>query len=336
MIRAPLDGESQLLLASLPRLVAGVGAAQLVTVVGVAGSAPRAIGARMLCVDGRLIGGTIGGGRLEEEALGWAAASAEKPGFSGQSRRFQLGPELAQCCGGVVDLWVESIDGATAILRANALAHAQATSGELHSRAGDIEWTEVVDALQTVVIFGAGHVGTALAGALAVLPWRIIAVDDRPQWADPGRFAPRVEVERINPVALLARWGWLGQDVAKPSDERAFPAPRSARTFAVVMTHDHGIDRDLADALLQVGARTGGEELGYVGVIGSKTKIATLRRRLRDRGLTDLQLDRLVAPIGLRLDGQLIGGKLPGEIAISVAAQLLHRAEEGPVRRATP
>ena len=93
------------------------------------------------------------------------------------------------------------------------------------------------------------------------------------------------------------------------------------------MTHDHALDRDLVDAALRVGERTDGTDLQYVGVIGSKTKIATLKQRLRTRGLQQAQLDRLVAPIGLRVNDRLLGGKLPGEIAIGVVAQLLQFAE---------
>jgi xanthine dehydrogenase accessory factor len=91
------------------------------------------------------------------------------------------------------------------------------------------------------------------------------------------------------------------------------------------MTHDHALDRDLVEALLRLGERRAGSqaELAYVGLIGSRSKIAATRSRLLQRGTREEQIARLVAPIGLQVDGALLGGNLPGEIAISVAAQLL-------------
>ena len=89
------------------------------------------------------------------------------------------------------------------------------------------------------------------------------------------------------------------------------------------MTHEHELDGDLVDALLRLPERLPGEELRHVGLIGSRTKINSLRSRLRGRGLADERLSRLSAPIGLHVDGRLLGGKMPGKIAISVAAELL-------------
>ena len=279
----------------------------------------------MLVVDRALKAGTIGGGRLEEQAIAGAAKWLANNNDQPLLRRFQLGPDLAQCCGGVVDVLFERVthDDVEALRdRLNA-------GGPLKKTVDDRRLVEHLGPIATVVIFGGGHVGTALSQAMAVLPWRVIVVDPRPEWANRARFVPGVEVICASPVAMLGRWGWLGSEARSKLEAagagvgEVVPGPDASQTHAVVMTHDHGLDRDLADALLRVDQRSAFGPLRYVGVIGSKTKIAVLRRRLQDRGLDEARLDRLTAPIGLRVDGALIGGKLPGQIAIGVAAQLM-------------
>lgn len=330
MTDSTLDAEAQRLIARLPALVQSK-PASLVTVFAVRGSTPRSPGARLLCRGGALIAGTIGGGRLEERAIACAHDLEQAPdGTAGTLVRYDLGPELAQCCGGVVEVLIERIDPAGAADRAAALVRAHTDGSPLVLRADGRELLERVTVGWTVVVFGAGHVGTALATVLAPLPWRVVVVDNRRVWADKTRFMAATEVWAEPPMALLAAWGWLG-DAARASVSEfggsdalatCLP-PLAARSMAVVMTHDHGLDRDLCDVLLRVGAATSGTGLPWSGVIGSKTKIALLRRRLLDRGHDEEALARLVAPIGARIDGKLLGGKLPGEIAVAVAAQLL-------------
>ena len=323
MTSVPLDPESRRLLARLPSLVEAE-AAWLVTVFATRGSVPRGPGARLVCRDGRLLAGTIGGGRLEERAIELAREHQER-GSGAAVVRFDLGPELAQCCGGVVELLLSPVDHGEATRLAAACAATDAGGGPLVTTCGERVLQERCGPSWTAVIFGAGHVGTALASVLAVLPWRVIVVDDRPLWADQSRFAPGTEVRANPPIDVLAAWGWLGEAARRATEGGLLASrpPIPARTVAIVMTHDHGLDRDLADALLRVGERTGAGELAYVGVIGSKTKIALLNRRLADRGVAAERLDAMVAPIGARVGERMLGGKLPGEIAVSVAAQLL-------------
>ncbi len=327
-----LDAEARRLIARLPAAFGDVAdAAQLVIVWATAGSAPRAIGARLLCRQGALLDGTIGGGRLEARAIEHAAELAKGVAggrFEPEVVRFQLGPELAQCCGGAVELLFLPLDGHRARRMAEELDDATRTGGELRTTCGEQVLVERVDGDPTVVIWGAGHVGTALAQALAVLPWRIIVVDERPRWADPDRLPERAEVLCARPMQVLSAWGWLGpeagatQAATRLRSQIPMP-PTPSTTAALVMTHAHELDGELTDALLRLSQRIECAELCHVGLIGSRTKINSLRQRLRGRGLSDVRLGRLAAPMGLRIDGQLLGGKLPGEIAISVAAELL-------------
>ena len=350
-----MDPEGQRLLVRLPEfLPAAAAPAALVTVWQVDGSAPRAVGARMLVRGDRLLAGTIGGGHLEAQALrdaAWvlgpereshdadAAPSTadqtdERADAQGQvSRvcRYPLGPQLAQCCGGVVHLHFQAVDPARAQVLSAQVQEAERSATAFTTQFGDASLREWPQPQQTVLIFGAGHVAAALAKVLQTLPWRTVVIDVRPQWADELRFPRTTEVLCTEPLRLCAAWGWLGvaaqhsQSAARLSVHlrQVPPLPPPAATAALVMTHDHALDRDICEALLQVPLRTGGPALRYVGMIGSRAKVAALHKRLGRRGVDPAVLGQLVAPIGLRVQGRLLGGKLPGEIAVSVAAQLL-------------
>jgi xanthine dehydrogenase accessory factor len=143
-----------------------------------------------------------------------------------------------------------------------------------------------------VALFGAGHVGQALVELLTRLPLRVTWIDTR---ADALSGAPsRVDI-RATP---------------DPAHEVAsFPTG----TMVFVMTHDHQIDFDIIAAALPRA------DLACVGLIGSETKRVRFVRRLARLGVPADAIDRLICPIGV----SGAGGKLPAEIAISVAAQIL-------------
>ena len=145
-----------------------------------------------------------------------------------------------------------------------------------------------------VALFGAGHVGSALVNTLAGVPdCRITWVDSRA-----GQFPPE-----------------LPPDVeARPSDNPVAEVeglPEQA--YCLVMTHDHQLDQDLCEALLRR------NDFAFLGLIGSATKQRRFAQRLREKGISEQQLERLTCPIGI----PGIESKEPGAIAVSVAAQLL-------------
>ncbi len=363
MTALPMDAEGQRLLARLADwLPEGAAPAMLVTIWSVQGSTPRGPGARLLCRGGRLLAGTIGGGHLEEEALREAAQcetaaaggndaeaaaptatevreEADSTGQAARLCRYPLGAQLGQCCGGVVWLHYRLVTPAEARALTQALGHALASGTPLRTVFAGETLAESPQPLPTALIFGAGHVGTALTRVLQPLPWRIVVVDHRPEWADRVRFPPGVEVVCTEPLRLLAAWGWLGalaqqSQMAQRLTAQGRPlplVPLPAATRALVLTHDHALDRDLTEALLRVPEATAdaAQRLAFVGLIGSASKVAVTQQRLRQRGVSEAVLAQLHAPIGLRLPhGQLLGNKLPGQIAISVAAQLL-AADQG-------
>ena len=134
----------------------------------------------------------------------------------------------------------------------------------------------------------------ALAQVLALAEFSVEVWDDRPGMAEKG-FFPDSAVCRCGPY---------------PGALEALPA-MTEEDFVVVMTHGHQADFDVLSQVLRTPVR-------YIGCIGSKGKAAAVRERLSAAGFTEEDIRRIHSPVGLP-----IGGKSPGEIAISVAAQLI-------------
>ena len=150
------------------------------------------------------------------------------------------------------------------------------------------------EALPVVLLFGAGHVGRALARALAPLPLRVRWVDAR------AHEFPDPPVEGVETVVT---------DRPLPAIEAA-----PAGSAVLVLTHSHTLDFILTEAALRR------PDLAYVGLIGSRTKRRRFERGFRDLGLGEGDLARLVCPIG----SDRLRDKRPAVIAALVAAELLH------------
>jgi xanthine dehydrogenase accessory factor len=301
-------------LASEPRLVR-------ITVAALRGSAPREAGASML-VDAERTLGTIGGGHLEWRAVALARAALEDA--AAPSVRWidlVLGPELGQCCGGRVELLLERLTRADSGWLAEAcerMRSGRATSLVTTMRHGAVshrllaalpgtrlalartsaEELELLEPLlrprPQLYVFGAGHVGQALVRLLADLALFEITWIDARNEVLPESPPAGVHTVVCDSPARLAR-----------------TAPLGARF--VVMTHDHAVDYELCRVILQR------EDGSWLGLIGSVSKSARFRARLRRDGLTLKALARLHCPIGV----PRVSSKLPAAIAIAIAAQLL-------------
>ncbi|MBL0945423.1 MAG: xanthine dehydrogenase accessory protein XdhC [Hydrogenophaga sp.] len=150
---------------------------------------------------------------------------------------------------------------------------------------------------QPVALFGGGHVGRAIVQALAPLPFELTWIDSRDE-VFPETLPFGVRAEHSAPV------------------QGAVPG-LAAGSHVLIMSFSHAEDLDIVAACLERLRRT--DDLGFVGLIGSRTKWATFRRRLGERGFDDALLARITCPIGL----PGIAGKEPAVIAAAVAAQLL-------------
>jgi xanthine dehydrogenase accessory factor len=276
----------------------GRGPAALVTILATEGSVPRRAGARMV-VTGSGLAGTIGGGRLEHQATAQARAIlALEPG-SWRVQDYPLGPLLGQCCGGKVRLLVEHLadppahDGPFEVVLADRVVR-RPLDGDLApmSARGPLpeagaRFLEPVESESLRVhLFGAGHVGQAIAERAAGLPLDLAWYDGRPEMA-----------------------GTAGVILADEDEMAARAAEATDDSAVVVLTHDHGLDYRLVAAALGGRAR-------FVGLIGSKTKRARFLSRLAADGI---DTSRLTCPIGL----PGIDGREPEVIAIAVLAQLL-------------
>lgn len=290
----------------------------LVTVLSTEGSAPRRAGTRMAVTADASVG-TIGGGALEFRAIDQARRIlAEAPG-SWRVQDWPLGPLLGQCCGGQVRLMIEHVDPdpqrwdwTDHVERRKPIAtyfydsrkpverfpagHAQAgVKPPLPPRAEKprkgTTFIEPDDRRRhrPLLMFGAGHVGVAIADRLPRLPFRIAWFDSRPNRNFPG-------VSMQDDDAQVACAGEAGAGAA-----------------VLIFTHDHALDYRLAAAALRSQAE-------FVGLIGSATKRARFLSRLRDDGV---DAERLTCPIGI----PGIPDKQPDVIAIAVIAQLLMLGE---------
>ena len=301
------------------------------------GSAPREPGAWML-VDGTSQTGTIGGGRLEWEAARTARAMLAAPDarWLRDLRDYPLGPDLEQCCGGFVRLFYERIGpqelaglqadapGGGLVLhpvssgppaemvvdrraaKALPLPAAKTAAEILSGQAPRATVLTPADADRWLLhpveapgvplyLYGAGHVGRAIMRTLEGLPFAVTWID-----IDEGRFPPDVPAG----MRKLA---------TRDPAEVAAAAPDGA--FHLVLTYSHAMDYEICHALLA------GNRFGFAGLIGSETKRARFFKRFRGAGIAEPALARLTCPIGI----PGIPGKEPATIAVTVAAQLLHR-----------
>jgi len=241
------------------------------TLTSVRGSSPREQGTFMLVGLAGLFG-TIGGGALEYMVIEHARRLIAN-GQSEEAMDVPLGPEIGQCCGGRVEVRLRHADAASRACLAAEVAEDDA-------------------ALPHVFVFGAGHVGRALAQILSLLPVQLEVIDTR-----------REELDEL-PATIAARAVAMPEAVV-----RAAPQGSSY----VILTHDHALDFLIAQEAL---ART---DAPYVGMVGSMTKRARFSSWYRGEGGDAKALERLILPIG-----QMgLGDKRPAVIAALAAAEIM-------------
>ena len=145
-----------------------------------------------------------------------------------------------------------------------------------------------------LLIVGGGHVGQALAAQAALIGFDLTVLDDRPEFTDPNLF----------PEGTMTRCGELARELSTQ--------PVGPDTYIAIVTHSHQQDAEALRACLRRPA-------AYVGMIGSRRKVALIRQSLIDSGAaTEEEFDRVFAPIGLDL-----GAETVPEIAASIVAQII-------------
>lgn len=231
-----------------------------VTVVESRGSTPRGAGAKMLVLrDGSSVG-TIGGGKIERQATNEAMELLGRG--TAKLAHYALRPDgedaLGMVCGGDATVFLES--------------HLP---------------------LRSLLVIGAGHIGQTLAPMARLLDYRVVVLDERPEFATAERFPDADAVVLGHPA-----------DAASLVDI-------DERTAVVIVTHGHVHDQAALAAVLETPA-------AYIGMIGSRSKVRTVFEELQAAGVPAAAFERVHAPVGLDL-----GGQTPGEISLSILAQIV-------------
>src|SRR5437773_8791496 len=302
-------------------LVRRSGSGALATVARVRGSTPVPAGTKMLVgAGGRLIG-SVGGGCVEAEVIGAAleAQRRREPRLLTHHLNADLAGDLGLSCGGTVDIFVEPLVAEESYISVLESA-ARAESGLVRTAT---EWTsaplktfeplgpsplhqaaatltrdgrfmeERLMPAPRVFVFGAGHVGTAIARAAEAAGFRVIVIDDRSEYADPARFSEGTAVLSGDIDTALSRY------------------PLTATDAVVIATRGHRNDAVILE-------RVATSPAGYVGLLGSKRKKAVVTKGLTAAGVPATSLQRVRVPVGLA-----IGAVTPEEIAVSVVAELI-------------
>lgn len=315
----------------------------LVTVGAISGSTPRETGAKMLVTRDDTIG-TIGGGQLEFLATRHAREklrSTEE--YASEILKLPLGPELAQCCGGHVDIlltplgteddvWMTSVEenqnstnsvlltnwnngkATRSVLKDPMTVHSidpallSAMKDVIHSRKPTVLSKD--KSSEHFTLIEPTHEALfhlTLFGAGHVGKAVINTLSQLPctiTWVDErADIFPNIITENVQKIVA-----------ASPAHHVA-EAPTNS--FFLVMTHSHQLDLDICAEILKRGDSV------YLGLIGSKTKRQKFLKRLALRGFEKGQLTNLTCPIGL----ENLEGKHPAQIAISVSAEILGRLQ---------
>lgn len=326
----------------------------LVTLVSERGSTPRAAGAQMLVRADGSIAGTIGGGLLEATMMSEAAAViAERrsrvttmglAGRSIESAEMLCGgraevliayvppedPELTAVCAGVAAAvcdarraWLFTFFSASetsSSVRYCLLDEEGEAIGELPCAGSDLRrligkigvhgsaalpdgrqvHAEAIEIPARAVICGAGHVARALAPIAESAGFQTLVLDDRPEFANKERFPS------ASRVVVLESFSEAFADVAP--DEHS---------FVIIVTRGHQHDTAVLMQALRTPAR-------YIGLMSSRTKWKRIQAALLEVGFTAADIERVHSPVGLA-----IGAETPGELAISIVAEMIQVRAEG-------
>jgi len=293
----------------------------LVSIVAASGSAPRTEGSQMLVNRFGRLCGSIGGGAIEKNAEEIALSLLNEK--RSELRQFGLHPDaktdIGMICGGDVTVLFTYICGkdkawaelASAVLgcmesgrTASLLLYADGKMPSLRSAEGKMLFGEKpaetaeyfalpFSASRRAVIFGAGHIARALCPLLKTVDFTPVIFDDRREYADAKYF----------PDAQAVICG----DFTRISEKlEIFP-----EDFVVVMTSGHANDYAVEKQMHSL-------DVAYLGIIGSKSKRASVREKLMAEGVSAEKLDTVHTPVGTA-----IRAVTPEEIAVSIAGEMI-------------
>jgi xanthine dehydrogenase accessory factor len=304
--------------------------------------------AKMLVTASGARVGTVGGGCLEAEITERALEVIERrrPAVSEHTLNSELAGDYGLTCGGTAVMFIEPVLPDPILVAVYRECAAVLARGDRAMLATGDDWSGGVDKLlltslgrtgqgsdrlvsvldaagsardeqrfdagvfaeriagaPRVIVFGGGHVGARVAEAATFAGWRATVVDDRPDFANPTRlpFAERT---------VVADFHDLPETLAVDED-----------TYIVVATRGHQHDALIVEQLA-------GRPMRYLGMLGSRRKVALTWRLLGERGVPDTALAGVHAPVGVS-----IGADTPEEIAVSIVAEMIAVRRAGSNRR---
>lgn len=312
----------------------------LVSVVDSAGSTPRGSGAKMaVFADGSYMG-TIGGGNVEYLSIQQAIkVIAEKKSLTkGFNLTKNQKADIGMICGGNVVVSFQYVDGQNEsylqmidhMLKLyeededawliTAMRDGAVCETGVYDKQNGLQFMTSVSAEQIepylknksvrtetepqcfveplvqsgcVYVFGGGHVAQELVPVISHVGFRVVVYEDRENFARPELF-PGVH------HTVLGSFGALSEHITIREND-----------YAVIMTRGHQSDYEILRQVLRI-------PMAYVGVIGSRHKIAVTTERLLADGISEQDIARMHTPIGLPIKGET-----PAEIAISIAAEMI-------------
>jgi len=316
------------------------------------GSMPREAGAGMV-VGVTDAHGTIGGGRLEFEAIAHAREildgyRANQEQWQREQRVWPLGPSLGQCCGGSVRILFELL-GSEELRQVRQMAE-QAARGALIARplVSGVAYQVVCDRrvardlplpagkIASEMLSGTRQRSATCAGENPAQGgqasmWFLEPLVDRkvPLFVYGAGHVGRAIVKIAADLDLDLHWVDTARDrfpSILPGAVTCIPASQpdrvaamaSADAFHLVLTYSHALDLAICQTLLAK------NNFGFLGLIGSATKRARFRTRLSAAGIASQALTRLTCPIGTGA----LKSKAPAVIAVDVAAQLIQQCEK--------
>ena len=311
----------------------------LVTVVASSGSTPRGSGAHMMVTEAGRIYGTIGGGAVEYKSTQMAQEALKNR--SSVIHEFCLTrnevEDLGMICGGNVTVYfryashtdnkfLSFIDDLLGLIERRETSWLiiglsegnQEDMGVFGIKSGlyginalnfdyralthkaqhlviddEVYYVEELVHSGKVYVFGCGHVAQELVPVLAHVGFRCVAVDDRPEFASEKLFPDAEQVKLID-------FRNIEKDISITEDDAV-----------CIMTRGHAYDTDVQMQIMKTPAY-------YIGVIGSRSKIAAVSKILRDHGFSEDQIAGIRTPIGLEIKAET-----PAEIAVSIAAEMI-------------
>lgn len=235
--------------------------AVLCTIVSSKGSTPRKMGSKMIVYQNETIFGSIGGGALEQKVIQQALEVIDSQ--HSKIVAHNLVKELEMCCGGTVELFLEPIMNK-----------------------------------KKLYIFGAGHIGKALAKFAIELDFIVSLIDERIDAFE----GFEVDCTKINQQHITA--------IEKLNFDE--------NTFIVTVTYDHAFDREIL-------ALCSKKKNGYIGMVGSERKVEIAKKALFSSSLLNQkEIEKVDMPIGKK-----INAITPEEIAISILAKLIEERNKG-------